>query len=87
MRSCTCSRPHYPLRFFKRDGYTLATRGVKPVENIISEGWEEDFAPSVPVMSQLHFQYDRSHRFDWFHTPTYLDDRETHLRMKAQTAR
>jgi len=84
--TCVCSRPHYPLRFFRRGGLTLATRGFEPVAYLLDEGWEE-VDPGEATRNALVFQYNLSHRFDWLHTPTYLDDKETHLRMKAQTAR
>jgi hypothetical protein len=83
---CTCARQHYPLRYFRRNGLAIATRGERPVERILSEGWEE-FDADERIRTALRRQYDLSHRFDWLHTPTYADDRETHLRMKAKTAR
>lgn len=84
---CDCPGPHYPLRYFRhpRRRVLIGTRGTLPVARLIAEGWAE-----VEVNERearlLHEDYDRSHRFDWLHTPTYLDDRETHLRMKALTA-
>lgn len=84
--TCACSRPHYPLQFFTLEHYYIATRGTKPVENVLAEGWVR-VTPEPRMVRQLHEQYDRSHRFDWLHTPTYLDDREMHLRMKEETRR
>ena len=83
---CVCDRPHYPLRFFKKGTAVLATRGTKPVENVLGDGWVE-FDASEGERRLLSDVYSRSHQFDWLHTPTYLDDKEAHFRMKAQTAR
>jgi hypothetical protein len=86
---CQCGQPHYPLNFFRRliEGrglFYLATRGDRPVAKVLVDGWERaDVDPRIA--RQLAEAYDRSHRFDWLHTPTYLDDKETHLRMKEQT--
>lgn len=83
---CLCPRRHYPLEFFWKGNSWLATRGTKPVENILRMGWKRG-EPSPLVKRVLREGYDQSHRFDWFHTPPYLDDQETHLRMKKETRR
>lgn len=85
--TCDCGRQHFPLQFFTKGNHRLATRGVKPVENVLAEGWERLDKPLPQTVRALTEAYNRSHRFDWLHTPTYLDDRETHLMLKAQTAR
>ena len=36
--TCVCDRPHYPLRFFRKGTAVLATRGTKPVENVLGDG-------------------------------------------------
>lgn len=83
---CECDRPHYPLRYFKKDLFFCATRGTKPAEKLVNDGWTETTVAPF-IAAKLHESYDKSHAFDWLHTPTYLDDMETHLRMKEETKR
>lgn len=89
--NCPCKQTHYPLQFFihPKNGMKMATRGTIPVKNAKREGWlllsRELIGESIARV--LEREYNKSHRFDWLHTPTYLDDTETHLRMKALTSR
>lgn len=89
--SCDCPKPHYPLRFFEKMvlgvKVTLATRGKEPVALVLKEGYKEVIDVPEKRRDLLLKGYNDSHRFDWLHTPTYLDDKETHLRMKKETKR
>jgi hypothetical protein len=49
------------------------TRGEESIVILKDAGWRT-FEPSPPVMYALAVEYNRRHRFDWYHTENNLAD-------------